>query len=179
MLNSNFAHKQRGATLIVTLIILVTMTILGLSAIRNSSVQQAIIKNTQFLISARNTAKTELNGQVDDINTNPITEDDILISEILILGVGVEKIIAETKSSYDDDNAAVTPENLSAEQSTFAQKVSVELVNERGSGTLAGFDLGTEAAVKGIQGLFVSQATFNNTSANSSQIQGFDYIAPN
>jgi Tfp pilus assembly protein PilX len=178
MLNSNFAHKQRGATLIVTLIILVTMTILGLSAIRNSSVQQAIIKNTQFLISARNTAKTELNGQVDVINNNPITEDDILIGEILILGVGVEKIIAETKSSYDDDNAAVTPENLSAEQSTFAQKVSVELVNEH-SGTLAGFDLGTEAAVKGIQGIFVSQATFNNTSANSSQIQGFDYIAPN
>tara|TARA_B110000977_G_C11032207_1_gene475729 strand:+ start:1118 stop:1411 length:294 start_codon:yes stop_codon:yes gene_type:complete len=78
--------RQQGATLIVTLMILVAMTTLGLSSIRSTSIQQTIVKNTQFLMSARNVAKTEINAQLDIININAATEPDTIIQTMIDAG---------------------------------------------------------------------------------------------
>ncbi|MFQ3324326.1 MAG: hypothetical protein ACI90U_002152 [Pseudomonadales bacterium] len=156
--------KQQGVTLIVTLIILVAMTTLGLSSIRNTSIQQAIIKNTQFLMSSRNVAKSEINGQLNIINQGGPEDDDQMIMDL--------------KSSLTGaiNDAALT--TSSTVQPTYGQTLTLTKDNEYGPVPTGGFSFQGETTMNGFTGTITSTADLNGSAANSTQVQGFWYLTP-
>jgi Tfp pilus assembly protein PilX len=151
--------RQQGATLIVTLMILVAMTTLGLSSIRSTSIQQTIVKNTQFLMSARNVAKTEINAQLDIININAATEPDTIIQTMIDAG---------------ENNPRNT--SLAKQQSTYGQTVSMTLNCKACPAPTGGFSYGL--GVQALMATITSTAEMTSTAANSTQEQGFWYLVP-
>jgi uncharacterized membrane protein len=154
-------RKQQGVTLIVTLIILVAMTTLGLSSIRNTSIQQAIIKNTQFLMSSRNVAKSEINGQLNIINQG---------------GQKTDAWITDLKNRKLITDAALT--TSSTVQSPYGQTLTREEINENGPVPTGGFSYQGETTMNGYIATITSTADLNGSAANSTQVQGFWYIIP-
>ena len=171
MPTSNAINQQQGITLVVTLLILVAMTTLGLTSIRSSSIQQAIVKNTQFLMSARNVAKTEINGQLDAINLGPTTQVDTIIQTLMDTGENTEHLIANTTGNQD-----VTIENLTTTQTAYSQRVSMTMNCRACPAPVGGFSygLGVQALTATIQ----SEAELDNSSATSIQEQGYWYLVP-
>lgn len=163
-------RKQQGITLIVTLVILVAMTTLGLSSIRSTSIQQAIIKNTQFLMSARNTSKTEINGQLDNININAPSADDDIIQDIIDAGANNEFTVADTTAG----NSNTT--NLTTTQVAYGQKVTMTMNCRACPAPTGGFSYGI--GVQALTATINSEAALNNTAASSTQEQGFWYLVP-
>jgi Tfp pilus assembly protein PilX len=151
--------RQQGATLIVTLMILVAMTTLGLSSIRSTSIQQTIVKNTQFLMSARNAAKTEINAQLDVININPPADLDAIIQTIIDTG----------------ENITVSA-GLAKAQTTYGQTVTMTMNCRACPAPTGGFSYGI--GVQALTATISSEAELNNTAAKSAQDQGFWYLIP-
>jgi Tfp pilus assembly protein PilX len=163
-------QQQKGATLIITLVVLTAMTILGISSIRNTSIHQLIVKNTQMLFSARKTAFTEINGQLDIINTNHKSENDQIITDLLNDADG-KLPIADTSGESNN-----TPEKLAVNHAAMGQTVSVTLVCKACTVPVGGFSIGT--GLSAVIGVINSQATIENNATQSTQEQIFWYLIP-
>jgi hypothetical protein len=161
---SKSATGQRGVALIVSLIVLAAMTILGLSSIRSTSVQQLIIKNMQFLTAAQHIARTEINGQLDIINLN---EPDPLILDLLTTPVND---VADTTGTKTDSAG------LAYEQTAFDQKTTITMICSDCPAPIGGFSFGF--GISALVGTIDSEASMNNSAASSSQEQGFWYLKP-
>jgi hypothetical protein len=163
-------QQQKGITLIVTLIVLVAMTTLGLASIRSTNIERAIIKNTQFLMSARNIATAEINGQLDFINT-----DDSLISRIIPDSIALNTVnsIASTLGT-DTDNGGLT--SSTAIQTTFDQQVGITKHCRACDIPGGGFSL--DLSLAALVGSINSTAQVSNSAATSTQSQGFWYLVP-
>jgi Tfp pilus assembly protein PilX len=165
------AKRQQGVTLIVTLIILVAMTTLGLSSIRSTSIQQAIIKNTQFLMSVRNVAKTEINGQLDTINNNADSAGDPILQTIIDQGVDTVYEVAHTGESNDSE--LTTPAYL---KSTYSQRVTMTMNCRSCPAPSGGFSYGLGIAA--LTATISSTAALDDSAATSTQEQGYWYLVP-
>jgi Tfp pilus assembly protein PilX len=163
-------QEQKGVTLIITLVVLAAMTILGIASIRNTSINQLIVKNTQMLFTARKTAFTEINGQMDIINTNPSSEDDQIILDLLNDNDGILPI-ANTRGTNND-----SPGSLAVNQSAIGQSVTITLSCEDCPIPIGGFSLGT--GLSSVIGVMESQAIIENTATQSTQEQVFWYMIP-
>ncbi len=161
------AKSQRGATLIVALVILGAMTVLGFTSLRNTGLQQSIIKNTQFLMYARNVARTEINGQLDVINTNLDTESDPVIQTILDAGINTDFDIAIPGN----------PAGLTTSQSAYDQTVTMVMSCESCPAPTGGFSF-SGAGVMALTARIESRAELNSTAAKSEQSQGYWYLIP-
>jgi Tfp pilus assembly protein PilX len=164
-------QKQQGVTLIITLVVLAAMTILGITSIRNTSINQLIVKNSQMLFTARKTAFTEINGQLDLINRNGSTLPDTSIDSLRGLNVGGILPIADTHAGND-----TTPENLTVNQPGMAQTVNFTLNCDNCDVPVGGFSLGT--GLGAVIGVISSRATIENTATQSTQEQVFWYLVP-
>lgn len=164
---SKSATGQRGVALIVSLIVLAAMTILGLSSIRSTSMQQLIIKNMQFLTAAQHIARTEINGQLDIINTNLPGDPDQLIVDLLTTPVDD---VADTTGTNTDTA------RLAYEQTAFDQKTTITMLCDDCPAPIGGFSFGF--GISALVGTIDSEASMNNSAASSSQEQGFWYLKP-
>jgi Tfp pilus assembly protein PilX len=163
-------QQQKGVTLIITLVVLAAMTILGITSIRNTSIHQLIVKNTQMLFSARKTAFTEINGQLDIINNNAEGLTDQIITDLLNAADG-KLPIADTYGGSND-----SPEKLAVNHAAMGQTVSITLVCRACTVPVGGFSIGT--GLSAVIGVVNSQATIENTATQSTQEQIFWYLIP-
>lgn len=169
------APQQSGAVLLIALIVLTAMTILGFASLRSNEIQSSIIKNVQFLMYSRSAAKSEINGQINVINSNNDTDIDTIIQTLMDIAVNQTHIVADTLT--DTDSAGLT-----AAQSAFGQAVTMRRTCELGTCAPAP---GYSAALGGSSGTatltveITSQAQLGDTAAVSSQTQGFWYLMPN
>jgi type II secretory pathway pseudopilin PulG len=160
--------SQRGAILIVALVLLAVMTTLGFTSLRSTNIQQAIINNSQFLASARNVALTEINAHIDSINIgNPSDRDQVLLD---ILDSGGTIIIAD---SINSDEAT----GLNAPQTAYSQSFTAT-VDCDDCPAPPGFSLEGGSGFDTARITLQSRAELDATSAASTQYQGYYYVKP-
>ncbi|CAM5780535.1 pilus assembly PilX family protein [Rhizobacter fulvus] len=63
---SNLHHPQRGSTLVIALILLVIVTLFGISAISSSIVNLRISRNVQLAAEAQNAAQRVIDAKISD-----------------------------------------------------------------------------------------------------------------
>ena len=63
-------NKQSGATLIVSLILLLVLTLVGVSAIEDVTLQAHMARNSQFQVHTYQVALSEINGQLSILDTD-------------------------------------------------------------------------------------------------------------
>ena len=105
---------QRGATLVVVLVILVAMTFLGLGAMNDNSLQVSMVRNSQLQTGAYTAALTEINAQLDVINNNNANQVDQIILNLV-----------QTNTTTDDEGVA----SRSIDVTALEGQVSLELDN--------------------------------------------------
>lgn len=160
--------QQNGMAIIASLVVLSALTLLGLSTLRSTETQQAILKNTQLLKVARNLSTTELNAQIAAINGNaPGARDEIIIRT---LDSGVDNI-------FDISANADTTLNIEFQSTTqgFTRNITTVLTAEPEDALITRNSLGKFEMVK-IE--FTSAVSLDNSSAQSTQIQGINYYKP-
>jgi type IV pilus assembly protein PilX len=80
---SHSAPRQRGAVLIVSLILLVVLTLLGVSVMNMTQLEERMASNIQELNQAFHSAETGLSQAYDDINNwNPNADIDVALTPI-------------------------------------------------------------------------------------------------
>ena len=151
-------NNQEGATLVVCLVILTILTFLGVNSMTDSGLQSAMVRNNQLSLMAYNTALSEINAQVDNMNLNAQT--DVLLDALTD---------ADGLREFEFEEIL-----LSTIDHPFTQGLTLEYLYEGASWT--GNEVGT------FRELFFeieSDAALEGTSTRSDQVQGISYIAPN
>ncbi|MFK7734143.1 MAG: hypothetical protein AB8B48_21150 [Pseudomonadales bacterium] len=74
---------EQGSAMLIVLIILTSVSILSLSSMQDLSMQLNMVRNNQFYVNAYHVAYSEINAQLDVINTNSNLEDDALILDLM------------------------------------------------------------------------------------------------
>jgi hypothetical protein len=150
--------KESGATLIVCLVILTILTFLGVNSMTDSGLQSSMVRNNQLRLMAYNTALSEINAQIDDMNLNFNTNTllDALTDSEGLREFEFEEIL------------------LSTVDHPFSQTLALQYLRSGTSWT--GNEVGT------FRELFFeieSDALLEGTGTRSDQVQGISYIAPN
>ena len=78
--------NQSGAALIVALVALLILTFLGIRTISDVLNQSSVVRNEQFRQKVFYAASSELNVQIDSVNSNAQSEDDPIIDDLLTTG---------------------------------------------------------------------------------------------
>jgi type II secretory pathway component PulK len=156
MKHTNFHQrkKQQGATLLVCLVMLLLLTILGVSAVEDTNIQSNMVRNSQFKMQAFNTAYSE--SQAHYIDARDV-DDTILIDAINSADGTVDIAGGDIKMASADN--------------PFQQSVTFEYKGVTGI-SLKGYSMGSHET-KGFE--INSIATLNNTGTTSNQIQGIEY----
>lgn len=157
-LKGNFQNSQSGATLIVCLVILTILTFLGVNSMTDSGLQSSMVRNNQLRLMAYNTALSEINSQINDMNFN-LNTDSLL--DALTDADGIRE--------YEFNEIL-----LSTVDHPFTQNLTLRYLRSGTSWT--GNEVGT------FRELFYeieSDALLEGTGTRSDQVQGISYIAPN
>lgn len=155
------ARQQQGVVLIAALMILTAMTVLGFTSLKTSGVQSAVSRNTQFLMSARNVANSEINGQLGNINNNSPLATDLIVQSLLDQG----------------EDTVVAINNLQSSQTAYTQAVTMTMTCDSCPAPMGGFSFGG-GGVAALIATISSSAELTATSAASSQTQGYWYLIP-
>lgn len=72
----HFARHQEGATLIVSLILLLVLTIVGISTIESVNLQSLMARNSQFQVESYQVALSEIEAQLEalEVDLGPLTD---------------------------------------------------------------------------------------------------------
>ena len=89
-------RAQSGMSLVVVLILVVALTTLSLTVSQDSSTQFNIVRNSQFYSNAYHAAYSEINAQLNVINSNDQTAVDDSILWLLAGEVNEPKLVPST-----------------------------------------------------------------------------------
>lgn len=147
-------HHQRGATLLVCLVLLLILTIIGAASVQDVNLQSIMTRNSQFRMQAYNVALSEIDGQFAGLQT-----DETFLVNALNAEDG-QKVLTEAEMA------------MAGENNPFEQDVAVEFINS--TGVVYGYSLGD---FSNYQFEIDSAATLPNTSTVSDQTQGLSFTA--
>ena len=164
-------NRQAGSAMIISLIVLSAITILGMATFKTTNTQQVVLRNTQLISMAVNTATSEINAQISAINSNDGSDDDPIILRVLDAGGADYDIVANANPANGIQ--------LFSPQTRFTQDVNMRLMSEEAVNVPSGNteNIG-KAGIKSLSIEIQSTATLGTTSASSTQIQGYSYITP-
>lgn len=152
-------NQQSGAALIVCLLLMTVLTIISLGSISDVSLQSAMVRNNQMYMVAYNTAMSEINGQINNVN------DD----------ADASKLLTALNSGY----VSLTGSDLSMNGVTYGTATTVDQtgtqITYQGSGAAPG---ASESLLKALNYTIDSSAQVSGTGSRSDQLQGIYYIAP-
>ena len=169
-------RSQPGSTLVVVLVILIAMTFLGLSGMSDSNLLLAMVRNSQFQTGVYTVALTEINAQLDRINTNAEAEDDQIILNLIQTRVGNN----DTSRSNDLSNDLLTDDILGADTAGhYTRTLTLTEPNTDTYLPVSGMSLSPDSTVKWLVMELNSEAAMTDARSSSNQIQGFKYLAAN
>ncbi len=93
-LNTPIPNAESGMSLVVVLILLVSLTTLSLSVTNDAGSQFQIVRNDQFYSNAYHAAYSEINAQLDAINSNEQTDTDDPILWLLTAEVEQPQVLS-------------------------------------------------------------------------------------
>ncbi|GAA5317388.1 MAG: hypothetical protein AseanaTS_25930 [Candidatus Pelagadaptatus aseana] len=152
------AKEQKGATLLVSLVLLLLLTIIGISSIEDVSLQSNMVRNSQFKMQAFNVALSESNAQYANVNQNFLSA--IIQSAEAYIYSGEELAMTSPDNPFQQDVVMNYDGNAGG---VVAKKASKAM-------DLQGFDTYYFS--------LDSDASLTNTGTQSSQVQGIEYIGP-
>ena len=170
---------QSGITLVVVMIILIAMTFLGLGAMSDSNLQFSMVKNVQLQNMAHSASITEVNAQIDVINSNPPGAVDQVILDVV---QAPPQVIDGLQASQVDLGAAANlllPGVLGTVADGLDQDLTLTQPNVNFTPLVEGYSISPDSSVTWLHMRFDSNVTINNTASSSNQTQGFRYISAN
>ncbi len=151
--------KQRGATLLVALIMLLILTIAGLSAMENVNMQSKMARNSQFSIHAYQVALSEVNAQFQTLRTAVLGNDFSTLFDV-----------------YTNESA-VFPSGMNP--NNFNQAVSMDFISLGAAPArynLVAAETGNKYSSFNYE--LRSVATIASTGTTSNQTQGLSFVGP-
>lgn len=158
----NNAKQQQGVALIITLVVLLAMTIIGLTATDSSNLQSLLARNSQFRIEAFNASNTELNAQLDYYRSATFGTIDSTLNTLAAQPEGTSVVLGQNDA---DGNPFIVLRSVNI---SFTKDVTLT----REGGCDPGADTTKECVLFRID----SSATYPNTNIRSDQVQTFSII---
>ena len=171
------------------MVILLVMTFLGLAGLSDSRLQLTMVRNSQFQTAAYTAALSEINAQIDTINTNGVGAVDQVIVDLLnarpvttqLAGVSVDSRTLKTDDS-NNFNRFLNTARDNNNKPLYSSYSGTLILREPDITTrlpISGMSLDPENTIKWRLMEFESTADIDNTDFQSQQVQGFRYLAPN
>lgn len=152
--------EQTGAVLLISLIMLLLLTIIGVSSVEDMTLQSNMTRNSQFKMQAFNTAYSETVAQYQQLSGN--------ISPLTLAMASINAIAFDPASLF-----------MPSASNPFKQTVSLNFEGSKGAHVAD-----TEAGMMELSGYedmafeLNSTAKLQNTGSQSDQLQGLNYTAP-
>lgn len=173
-------RQQSGITLVVVLVILVAMTFLGLGAMSDSNLQLSMVRNVQLQNFAHSASLTEINAQLDLINSNAPGATDAAILTVVQFPETVIDGLNAAQIDLNTGLSALAPAILDTAASGVTQSLTLTQPNVDFSPLVEGYSISPDNPVTWLHMEFGSTASIvNNTASSSNQTQGFRYISAN
>ena len=154
-------HKQSGAVLIVSLVMLTILTIIAVGTATDIGFQSNMARNNQISLHAFNVALSELRGQYQASKDNH-----------QINGIPYQQLLAnirQSTNSYPVEDADIL---MASEDNDFVQTVAISFVREGVCG--GGNQVGNTALIFEMN----STSSLENTGISSNQTLGICYPKP-
>lgn len=148
--------SQRGAALITALLILMVLTVIGISALRTSSTQETIVGNLRdqdLAFQAADTALTAAETNIDAIINPPLATNSGANNGIYTRDLGNASPVDWKSTVHDKTNTWNTATGIATEFGTTAQELTelsadpLFVIEEEG---FLEDDLGTETQAQGL-----------------------------
>ena len=150
--------NQNGAALIVCLILMTMLTIISLGSISDVSLQSAMVRNNQLYMVSYNTALSEINGQINNINDNGDS--------------------TKVLTALNDGSVSLSGSDLSMYGVSYGSG-AVDQSGTQIAYTKSGMAQGSsESMLQALNFNIVSNAQVAGTGSRSNQVQGIYYLAP-
>lgn len=152
--------------MIVVLVIMMSISLLALASMSDTNLQLNMVRNDQFYVNAYRVSNSEINAQIDFVNSNPATEDDNIILSLLELDVDVPLTVG-------GDEMLGPHTDISAFTQTLEIVPSCQVDS---CPSPPGFS--HSKFTKVYRGEINSVATMTDSGSRSDQSQGFWYLLP-
>lgn len=166
--------QERGAVLIICLVMLTILTMIGVGTISDVGFQANMAKNAQIRLSAKNTAISELMAQLTFLgdSTNQIARETLLRDAMNATSHSHELESGELKNDFS--------------KSVFTPKVTMIYIPEADASASGGkkhppnhgMETTSDAGVGTLLFEINSVATLDNTGIKSDQTVGISHVAP-
>lgn len=163
---------QRGASLVVTMIVLLALTAVAIGVTSSNQTQSIMVRNNQFRLETFNVSYAEIDAQIDAINRRKISEGDpSWMSKLLNNDVG-ERVW------YGATNPADVMTLLVSTPNTFVTRGGAH--EYRGNCIIKGEQIGIgKESYQCNEIELESSAKMTNTSVESDQRQVYEYYTKN
>lgn len=171
-------HRQRGAVLIVSLIILIMMTIIGVTALSTATLEQRMAVNTQQDDMMFQAAESEIENVIDTATTTITgysTATDPMV--LVINNFGTNNPMALTAANIPDATTAAKLNPTFAGSPNVSATATIEYTGKMASSATCGngFQFGSVVCY---QFTITSTATIANSNASQVHIQGVQRLGP-
>jgi type IV pilus assembly protein PilX len=112
MIMKRSTHKQRGAALVIGLLLLVVVTLLAVTAVSTSSVELVMAGNEQYRERAFQAADAGIESAIATIDTVPQTGVPVTATNVAITGLPVDKYTVSTTFVGYESNVANAGEDF-------------------------------------------------------------------
>lgn len=168
-----FSKKQAGAALFVSLIILMVLTVLGLSAARRSTLQERMGSNLHIQNLAFNAAESAIGGFVVDSHTGNKLDPNHVLSKVRLAGTlsGIcynqeGKRVTCGSAKLDGDHGGAT-----------TSEITVKMTQACSPRACGGFSLGGSGTDMGCRVYQLDATGTVGTQTESSQLIAFEVTA--
>jgi hypothetical protein len=155
-------NTQRGAVLIVSLVMLTILTIIAVGTITDTNMQSNMARNSQISLRAFNVALSELKAQFQASRDNDQID-----------GMAYQQLLSNIYQTNTDHVVESDDLLMNTEDNPFAQNVVISFIREGVCG--GGNQIGGSALIFEIN----STSSLDNTGINSDQSFGVCYPNPN
>jgi hypothetical protein len=166
---AQFPDSQRGAALIITLVVMLALTVVALGVTSSNQTQSIMVRNNQFRLEAFNVSYSEIDAQVDNINRRKLSDG---VPNWLV------RLIDGNKGTRAWYGAADADKQLPLRATNIASSFMERGVAQeyRGSCLVFGQQIGAGAEKIRCNELVIeSEAEMKNTSVDSDQRQVYEY----
>jgi hypothetical protein len=155
-------NAQRGAVLIVSLVMLTILTIIAVGTITDTNMQSNMARNSQISLRAFNVALSELKAQFQASRDNEQIND-----------VAYQQLLSNIYQTNTDHVVEPADLQMNTADNPFTQGVTISFIREGVCG--GGNEIGGSALIFEIN----STSSLDNTGINSDQSFGVCYPNPN
>lgn len=161
-------QSQRGASLIVTIVVLTALTVVALAVTSSNQTQSIMVRNNQFRLETFNVSYSEIDAQIDYINKRRISEG---------IPAYILKMIDNAVGTRVWDKATDTASQISLRATTDNSYMDRDVAQVyRGICVIFGQQIGAgNEKIRCDDIKIESTADLKNTSVESEQHQVYEY----